>query len=155
MAMHSMRNDLLAAQEVFRKYLRERGLKNTRERQAVLAAAISIGEHFQAEQLLFFMHNQGRRVAKATLYRTLPLLVDCGILSRERFGDEQFHYERTFRREPHDHMLCERCGRIVEFDSAEIEALRRKLARQCRFQDRAHRFQIVGLCHRCAGADRR
>ncbi len=153
MAGFAARSDSAAAEDTFRRYLRERGLKNTPERQAVLAAAMSIGEHFEAEQLLLYMRGQGWRVAKATVYRTLPLLADCGILSRVRFGEQQLHYERTYGREPHDHMLCRLCGRIIEFDSAEIDALRQALALQYQFQDIGHRFQIVGVCRDCAPPD--
>ena len=67
-------------------------------------------------------------MAKATIYRTLPLLVDCGIINQVQFGGELARYEHTFAQTPHDHMVCRRCGRIIEFDSAKCYGARGALA---------------------------
>lgn len=140
------------AEIIFREYLRERGLKYTPERQTLLREVLNNNEHFEAEQLVMALRQSGKRVAKATVYRTLPLLVNCGIIKQIQFGDKMAHYEHTFGQEPHDHMVCERCRRIVEFDSAEVLALRNALAAQHRFHATGHRLQITGLCLECAQA---
>ena len=95
---------------------------------------------------------RNHRVGKATVYRTLPLLVDCGILKQVRFDVKQAHYEHAFGAGPHDHMVCRRCGRIIEFRSDEVEELRARIARRERFHVVSHRFQISGLCWECAVA---
>jgi Fur family ferric uptake transcriptional regulator len=142
-------NEIRTAENIFREYLRARGLKYTRERHALLEEVLSTPEHFEAEQLLISLRQSGKRVAKATIYRTLPLLVDCGIINQVQFGDSMARYEHTFGQGPHDHMVCLRCRRIIEFDSGEVLRLRAELAERYSFQPLSHRFQITGICAQC------
>lgn len=137
------------AEDLFRRFLRNRGIKFTRPRQAILGAVLQINEHFEAEQLMAQLWQGGEKVAKATIYRTLPLLVDCGILKQVYFSGTQAHYEHTYGEDPHDHMVCGRCGRIIEFDSSGIAELTARLAQQHGFRAVGHRFQISGLCQAC------
>lgn len=141
--------DKEGAEEAFVRYLKSHRIKYTRPRQAILKAVLRIHEHFEAEQLLAQLRQAGDRVAKATVYRTLPLLVDCGILKQIRFSDHQAHFEKAFGEAPHDHMVCRRCGRIIEFSSTGVERLRTELAKAHRFHAVTHRFQISGLCDGC------
>ena len=140
------------ARQAFLEYLKSRRIKFTQPRQQILEAVLQIREHFEAEQLLFALRQRGQRVAKATVYRTLPLLVDCGILKQVRFDVKQAHYEQCFGENAHDHMVCRRCGRIVEFASDDIIELREKLGRRYHFHPISHRFQVSGLCWECANA---
>lgn len=142
--------DIQTAESLFRAYLHDRGLKYTPERRMLLQEVLSDNEHFEAEQLLISMRQAGKRVAKATIYRTLPLLVNCGILKQVQFGDKLARYEHTFGQAPHDHMVCRKCRRIVEFDSSEVVKLRAELAGRYGFEALSHRFQITGLCSECA-----
>lgn len=144
--------DTEAAEAEFRRYLKSRGVKLTQPRQRILDVVLGISEHFEAEQLLFALQQRGQRVAKATIYRTLPLLVDCGILKQVRFDVKQAHYELAFGEDTHDHMVCRRCGRIIEFGNDEVIKLRKRLARGHQFQAIAHRFQISGLCEECVNS---
>ncbi len=141
---------IAAAEQGFLKYLREHHIRYTRPRRLILRAVLAIDEYFEAEQLLAELRQAGHRVGKATVYRTLPLLVDCGILRRVRFSDTQTHYACSFLEDPPDHMVCRRCGRIVEFSSAETLALREKVARAHGFKPLSHRFQVSGWCEGCA-----
>lgn len=138
--------------EAFEAHLRSRRIKVTAPRRAVLEAVLGLNEHFEAEQVLYSLRERGRRVGKATVYRTLPLLVDCGILKQVRFDVKQAHYEHAFGEDPHDHMVCRRCGRIVEFGSEEVIALRQRIAQRFRFHVISHRFQLSGLCWECSTA---
>lgn len=140
------------AENVFREYLRDRGLKYTEERQAILRAVMKNDEHFEAEQLLLDMRQAGHRVGKATIYRSLKILVACGIVKEVHFSNKQVHYEHTYGQDPHDHMVCRRCGRIVEFDAAEVTRLRTLIAAQHQFHALSHRFAIMGLCEACVRA---
>ncbi len=137
------------AQEMLRDYLRERGLKLTSERQALLQAILGSQEHFEPEDLLVSLRQQGIRVGKATIYRTLPLLVDAGILRRAFVGQNRAYYEHCLGAAPHDHMICTNCGRVIEFDTTDIVQLREKLALEAGFAVQSHRFQIAGLCKDC------
>jgi Fur family transcriptional regulator, ferric uptake regulator len=142
--------DVQAAEAIFRAYLRDRGLKYTPERQMLLLEVLGTPQHFEAEQLLISMRQSGKRVAKATIYRTLPLLADCGIIKQVQFGDNLARYEPILGQAPHDHMVCGNCRRIIEFDSTQVESLRNVIAARHEFQPSGHRFQITGLCKECA-----
>jgi len=152
MARAANEDTIRTAENLFREYLRDRGLKYTTERRDVLHAVMRNDEHFEAEQLLLGMRQAGSRVGKATVYRTLKLLVACGIVKEVHFSNKQVHYEHTYGQDPHDHMVCRRCGRIIEFDAAEVLRLRAALAATQRFHALSHRFQIVGLCEACVRA---
>lgn len=136
--------------EIFRKYLKDHGIKNTSARQKILAAVLDLHEHFEAEQVLYHLRERNEKVSKATVYRTLPFLVDCGILKQVRFEVKQAHYEHAFGEGPHDHMVCSRCGRIVEFASEEVEDLSTRIGRRHHFHVIGHRFQLSGLCWDCS-----
>ena len=136
--------------EAFRAYLKNRRIKRTTAREKTLDAVLSITDHFEAEQVLYLLREQGETVSKATVYRTLPLLVDCGILKQVRFDMKRAHYEHAFGEDPHDHMVCRRCGRIVEFSSDEVIELRSRLARRHHFHVISHRLQLSGLCWECS-----
>ena len=106
-------------------------------------------QHFEAEELLWAMRRQDVRVGKATIYRTLPLLVEAGIIREVIYGEKHAHYEHTFEHAPHDHMVCRDCGRVIEFDSRELLELIRQLCGRQGFQPLYHRFQVSGRCERC------
>ena len=137
-------------QEAFRGYLHSRGIRYTTARRRVLDVVLELHEHFEAEQVLYLLREHGWNVGKATVYRTLPLLVDCGILKQVRFDVKRAHYELAFGEGPHDHMVCQRCGRIVEFASGEVLELRNRIARRHHFHVVSHRFQLSGLCWECS-----
>ena len=145
-------NVVRTAENVFHEYLRDRGLKYTPERRTILQEVLSNDEHFEAEQLLISLRQMGKRIAKATIYRTLPLLVDCGIIKQVQFGDKLARYEHTLGEDPHDHMVCRCCRRIIEFDSADVARLGMVIAARHRFHALSHRFQITGLCWECVQA---
>lgn len=142
--------DIQAAETMFRDFLRDRGLKYTPERRMLLLEVINTPQHFEAEQLLIAMRQAGKRVAKATIYRTLPLLAECGIIKQVQFGDNLARYEPILGQAPHDHMVCRKCRRIIEFDSSEVATLRDEIAARHRFEPTSHRFQIMGSCSECA-----
>ncbi|NLX12776.1 MAG: transcriptional repressor [Phycisphaerales bacterium] len=149
MAKSLKRGEIDNAENLFKEYLRERGLKYTPERRTVLHAVLANDDHFEAEDLLLNLRKAGRRVAKATIYRTLPLLVDCGLINEAAFGEKHAHYENALSQGTHDHMICRRCRRIIEFDDTEVIRLRTALAEIHQFRAQTHRFQITGLCRTC------
>ncbi|MCO6437664.1 MAG: transcriptional repressor [Phycisphaerae bacterium] len=136
----------------FREFLRKRGIKYTTARRKILDAVLDLHEHFEAEQVLYLLRDRGEKVGKATVYRTLPLLVECGVLKQVRFEVKQAHYEHAFGQGPHDHMVCRRCGRIIEFGAEEVLELRQRIGRRHHFHVTGHRFQLTGLCWECSTA---
>ena len=136
-------------QDTFRRYLGLRRIKFTAARRKILETVLELREHFEAEQVLYLLREHGDKVGKATVYRTLPLLVGAGILREARFDVKHTHYEHAFGKEPHDHIVCRSCGRIIEFRSDAVLDLRARIARKHGFRDLGHRFQISGLCRDC------
>ncbi len=136
--------------DAFKTYLKGHGINFTRARDRILEAVLELNEHFEAEQVLHVLKQHGWNVGKATVYRTLPLLVDCGILKQVRFEATRAHYEHCYGEHPHDHIVCRRCGRIVEFASDEVADMGRRIAKRHHFHMIGHRFQLSGLCWECS-----
>ena len=149
MARAGAEKNVQTAENVFRDFLHDRGLKYTGERKKIVRAVMMTDQHFEVEELLRLMWEDDNRVGKATVYRTLKLLVECGIVKEAHFSNKQVHYEHIFGEAPHDHMICRRCGRIIEFDAGNVLQLTAAAAAEHGFHAIAHRFQIIGLCKTC------
>ncbi len=130
---------------VFRRYLKSKGLKYTPERAQILDAIIDRDNVFEVEELLLDMRGSNHRVSKATIYRTISLLVEAGIITQALFDSKQAHYRLIYGLEPRDHMVCMRTGRLVEFSNREITELRDKICRELGWEPTGHRFQIYAL----------
>lgn len=133
--------------------LRGSDLRATPGRIAVLREARADPGHFDADELFIRLRSKGIRVSKATVYRTLSSLVDAGLLAQSTFGENHAHYESTLDREHHDHLVCLRCGRVIEFRSDDIEALQDTLCRERGFEPHDHELRIFGHCRQCREAD--
>jgi Fur family ferric uptake transcriptional regulator len=142
-------NGTVTKEEKFKEFLTARGLRFTRERGRLLEKIFSTHKHFEADDLLMDMRSGGVRVSKATIYRTLALLVESGLLRQVITGEKHAHYEHVFGHEHHDHMTCTQCGETVEFFEPKIERLQDKICEQKGFRAESHRMQIIGLCARC------
>ena len=138
----------------FAEYLAKNRLKMTRERRAILDKLLGLRGHFDVEQLLTLLHESGLAVSRATLYRTLPRLVEAGLVHKVEMAEGQARYEPMVGRHHHDHMVCLGCGTIVEFESRDIERLQDEVCRRKKFRMTEHIHQIRGYCERCdrAGA---
>ncbi len=130
---------------VFRRYLKSQGLKYTTERADVLDAIIARDGIFEAEELLLELRRRGHRVSKATTYRTINLLQNAGIIVQALFDSKQSHYQLIYGKEPRDHMVCMKTGRLVEFQSAELTALRNRICKELGWSPVGHRFQIYAV----------
>lgn len=130
----------------FSEFLSRRGLKLTRQRERILDRIFSSHDHFKAEKLLKSMPD----ISKATLYRTLALLVEAGLLRQETFDERHAHYEHILGHAHHGHLVCLECGEIVEFRNDEIEKRQKEVCRRHKFQPVSHRLSIYGYCARCA-----
>lgn len=130
---------------VFRRFLRSKDLKYTPERAEILDAVIDLDDVFEVEELLLRMQHDGQRVSKATVYRTIALLVDAGIITQALFDSKQAHYRLIYGREQRDHMLCMRTGRLIEISSKELVQLSAKICAELGWTPVGHRFQIYAL----------
>lgn len=133
---------------IFRRHLKAQGLKYTPERADVLNAIIERDGVFEADELLMAMRQRGHRVSKATIYRTIRLLQDAGIITQALFDPKQSHYQLIYGKAPRDFMVCMRTGARIEFTSPELVALRDRICREHGWAPIGHRFQIYADCGR-------
>ena len=89
------------------------------------------------------------RVGYATVYRTLKLLKECGLAEERHFADGQARFENVEAEHHHDHLICERCGQIVEFVQPRIEKLQEEVARRHGYLATTHKMEIYGICKEC------
>ena len=130
---------------VFRRYLKSQGLKYTPERADVLNAIIERDRVFEVEELLADLRKHGDRVSKATVYRTINLLHEAGIITQALFDSKQSHYPLIYGKAPRDYMVCMKTGRVIEFTDAELTALRNRICAREGWEPVAHRFQIYAI----------
>ena len=138
------------AEKLFSDFLAKKDLKLTSQRRSILHEAIHAKGHFSAEQLLDISKKADRTISKATVYRTLALLKESGVLEEQDFGDGKKLYERAQGRKHHDHFVCIRCGKIIEFENSQIEHLQDIEARRHDFNVVYHSLKLFGFCKRCA-----
>src|SRR2546425_9776570 len=141
-------------QEVFLKHIQKQGLKRTEQRDLILDVFLRTEGHVTGEDLYRLVRKHDPTVGQTTVYRTLKLLTDAGLAREVRFGDGRTHYEHHYKHQHHDHMICSECGRIIEFFSAELEALQDAMAAKHRFLVTQHLLRIIGVCAECRRAMR-
>src|SRR5438477_7822359 len=130
---------------MFRRYLHEQKLKFTPERAMMLDAVLRKTGLFDPETLVADLKQLGRRVSRATVYRTLNHLQDAGILKQVFFDNKQSYYEVIAGRQTHDHLICVETGRVIEFSSDKLRALRDEICREHGFEPLSHQFHIFGI----------
>ncbi len=137
------------AEARFQDYLRQQELKFTRERRLILQEAFDIHGHFEAGEVVERLRGRGERVSRASVYRTLPLLVGSGLLREVHSNDKHSHYEHVFGHDHHDHLVCLSCGKILEFNNPDLESLEAVICRRAGFEPRFHKLEIHGYCEEC------
>lgn len=135
--------------EIFLKHVQKYGLRRTAQRDLILEVFLRTSEHLSSEDLYDLVKKEDPTVGQTTVYRTLKLLSEAGLAREVRFGDGRTHYEHHYNREHHDHMICTECGKVVEFYSAELEAMQDAIAAQHNFILTQHSMRLLGLCEDC------
>jgi Fur family transcriptional regulator, ferric uptake regulator len=133
----------------FERHLASRGLRLTSARRAILSAVLARAGHFPIEDLIADLKRRGIRGSKATVYRTLPMLTEAGIVQQAVITGDTRSYEAAIGREHHDHLVCLGCGRVVEFEFEAFEILQREIAARHGFRLEGHHHQLVGRCPEC------
>ncbi len=129
------------------EFIEQKGLRKTAQRDAIIAAAFGTHEHFTAEALLEMSKKIEPSVSRATVYRTLPLLVECGVLKELDLGREQKVYDPNFVDHPHhNHLICVDCDKIVEFEDQNIELLEECISRRLGFSPSSKMVRIEAKC---------
>jgi Fur family ferric uptake transcriptional regulator len=143
------RTEGAALLERFRRYLREHHQPVTRQRDLVAQVVFLAEDHLSVEGIRRTLGQQGERVGTATVYRTLDLLVESGLVRAQEFGEGFKRYEPMPAQADHEHLICERCGRVVEFANERLERMLPVLADEHGYQHRRHRVEIYGVCRAC------
>lgn len=137
-------------EDKFREYLssRSRPQRYTEQQRDMVRYIFAQHNHFDADELFDNMKRSGLNVSRATVYRTLAKLVDAGLLRRLELGPRMF-YEHDYGYPQHEHIVCQQCGTIIEFQDSAIENVIRDVCRQNNFLSLGHTFIIRGTCSEC------
>ena len=133
-----------------RKIVKQKGLKYTEQREIVLSILLHAKEHLTAEEI----YNQIKKdyptsnVGIATVYRALSFLEEVDLITSITFGTEGKKYESNSKSH-HDHLICTKCARIIEFIDEEIEKRQEKIAKNNKFKITSHTMQLYGVCENC------
>lgn len=132
-------------------FLASKGLRQTKQREVVIEAAFGTDEHFSAEDLLERVRKIDRTVSRATVYRSLALLVESGLLREVDLGRDQTYYDPNFLEKPqHNHLICKDCDRVVEFEDEHIALLEDCITRRLGFSPLTKSIRIEANCEKLA-----
>lgn len=134
--------------EYFKDFCRKRGLKNSKQRDKVVEAFLATERHVGSFELYDILRKQGNRIGYSTVYRTLKLLTEAG-LARTIEMEYETRFEHKFAHKHHDHFICERCGKTIEFASPTMERIQEQVAKKHNFAIREHSLIIYGRCAKC------
>ena len=128
-------------------YLQHKGLRKTAQREAIIEAAFNTTEHYTAEELLLMARTIEPSVSRATIYRTLPLLVECGVLKEMDFGKDYKYYDPNYIDHPgHNHLICLDCSKVVEFEDRNIDTLEDCITKRLGFSPATKFLRIEANC---------
>lgn len=134
--------------ELLRGHLSKKGLKLTQQRETILTAFLG-ADHITAEELYQGLSRKHHRLGLATVYRTLNLLCEIGIGQQRHFTENKTIFDNVVHKRHHDHLICSRCDKIIEFECPDIERLQEEMAAKHGFTLRTHRLELYGQCRDC------
>ncbi len=132
--------------EIFTAYLEKKELRKTNERYSILEEIYAFKGHFDVEALYSQMKNQDMQVSRATVYNTLDILVECGLVSKHQFGQNQAQYEKSFGSRQHDHLICTDCQQVIEFCDPRIHNIQKSVEDLLEFSILNHSLLLYGAC---------
>ena len=136
-----------SAKEKFMHFLAHKNLRITTQRQLIIDTVFATEEHFTAEQLLACSRDKDPTVSRATVYRTLPLLTESGLVREMDFGKDYKFYDPNYAEHPnHNHIICNDCEKIVEFESDKIAKIESEITQKLGFAIKAQKLQITATC---------
>jgi Fur family ferric uptake transcriptional regulator len=130
--------------------LKKAAKRLTPQRRSILEVLLDSHDHLDVEQIRARAARSGEQVSYATVYRTMRMLVDSGLIKERHFDDGTARYEYVKDGEHHDHLICVRCGDVIEFYDDTVEARQEAVAAKHGFTMTGHRHEIYGVCAACA-----
>lgn len=135
----------------FEEFIREKGLKLTSQRRRILKKVFAIHHHFTADDIYDVFRRGKNQISRATIYRTVSLLTEGGFLDEVDLGQDRKYFEHIMGHDHHDHILCIRCDKVIEFQEDRIEELQRQVMKKHGFELTSHSLRLFGLCAKCRG----
>ena len=136
-----------AVQEKLEAHYRRRGMRRTPQREIIVSVAFAGDEHFTADELWERARAKDPSTARATVYRTIAMLVEAGLLREVDLGQGQASYDPNFIGKPHhNHLVCIDCGRVIEFEDSHLEVLNDCLSRRLGFKATRQSLRIEACC---------
>lgn len=134
----------------YQKFIQTNNLKSSKRRDLIFDYVTGTKGHFTADNIYQRMVKIDQGIGIATVYRTIRLLVDCGVLLEQTFGEKKGFFEvNDIDSKHHDHLICTSCGKIIEFHCDLIEHDKQRIAEQHQFKIESHKLEIYGLCREC------
>ncbi len=137
------------AKDIFMSYVKEKGLRNTRQREIIRDAFLSENKHITVDDLYNSVKKTNPEIGYATVHRNLKLMCESGLAEEIKVGSSKTRYEQKYGHKHHDHLICLKCGKFIEVHDSRIEKLQDKLAEANDFVPQRHKLEIYGLCKRC------
>jgi Fur family ferric uptake transcriptional regulator len=134
---------------VLEKFISEKGLRYTPQREEILKTFLTVEKHLSAEELHKIVKRNNPHIGYVTVYRTMKLFSEAGLCNEVEFGDGILRFEHCYGHQHHDHLICTKCGKFIEVSKPEIEKMQDTLARQHKFMPTRHKLQIFGFCKKC------
>ncbi len=135
--------------EQYKELLDKKGLTYTFERKRIFEEIQKISVHFHVDGLYDRFKKQGERISRATVYRTIPLLLESGVIQKSAGNGKRDFFEKTNAKGHHDHMICVKCEKIIEFHNEKIEALQDEISKHHKFKVTFHDHRLFGYCQKC------
>lgn len=134
---------------LFRSYVSLKGLRNTPEREEIIKEIFAMHDHFDVDELYLRLRRARSKISKASIYRNLPLIKECGLIREIWHEDGHMHYEPIYGQGHHCHLRCLKCGKVIEFVEKELGAIETRLGKKYDFEIVEHRLDVTGYCADC------
>jgi len=138
-----------SAKTIFSQYLKKNGMLHSKQREQILDIFLKTNGHLTINDLYDIIRKKNPKIGLATVHRTMKAIYDAGLARKVGFGDGIRRFEHKYQHAHHDHLICTKCGKVIEVFSPEIEKLQKDLAKKYNFTLVDHRMRLFGICKTC------